>query len=348
MLTIKARNVHQALPEMLYQLRASGVRRESRNGPVLVFPHPVVVEYTRPQERVMFWPERDCNPFFHFFEALWMLGGRNDVAFPVRFNSTFGQFSDDGVTFNAAYGHRWRRYFGYDQLEIVAQRLRDNPDDRRVVLGMWDPHEDLGSSSKDVPCNLSACFQRGADGELNMTVYNRSNDIVWGALGANAVHFSVLQEFLALAIGCPVGRYWQISCNMHGYLKTVEPLMPLADRAFPSTQTQASDPYEQGVVQPLEMFPSGTGGDFVSDLAMFLDEGERAMGYKTKFMRRVAMPLLRSWLAFKDSSDPARFHNARKIVQVDCHAKDWSLACDQWLARREEKARAKAAATQEE
>lgn len=348
MLTIKARNVHQALPEMLHQLRASGVRRESRNGPVLVFPHPVCVEYSEPRERVMFWPERDCNPFFHFFEALWMLGGRNDVAFPVRFNSTFGQFSDDGVTFNAAYGYRWRKYFGYDQLEIVAQRLKDNPDDRRVVLGMWDPHEDLGSSSKDVPCNLSACFQRGADGELNMTIYNRSNDIVWGALGANAVHFSMLQEFLALAIGCPVGSYWQISCNMHGYLKTVEPLMSLADKAFPSTQVQSSDPYEQGLVQPLEMFPAGTGGDFIRDLAMFLDEGDRAMGYKTKFMRRVALPMIRSWMAYHDSSNPARYHNARKIVQVDCHAKDWALACDQWLARREEKARAKAAATQEE
>lgn len=341
MLTIKARNAHQALPEMLHQLRTSGVRRESRNGPVLVFPYPVVVEYARPRERVMYWPERDCNPFFHFFEALWMLGGRRDVAFPSLFNSTFGQFSDDGVNFNAAYGHRWRHHFGYDQLEIVAQRLRENPDDRRVVLGMWDPHEDLGSPSKDVPCNLSACFQRGADGELNMTVYNRSNDIVWGALGANAVHFSVLQEFLAIAIGCPVGRYWQISCNMHGYLKTVEPLMTLADKAFPSEQYRSSDPYETFEGDMPFLCTTDSSGDLLSDIRMFLDEGDRAMGYRTPYIRRVALPMLRAWRAFKDSNDPARHHNAKRIIESDCRSPDWSLACVQWLDRRAERARAK-------
>lgn len=342
MLTIKARNVHQALPEMLYQLRTNGVRRESRNGPVLVFPYPVMVEYTRPQERVMFWPERDANPFFHLMECVWMLAGRNDVAFPVRFNSTFGQFSDDGVTFNAAYGFRWSQHFGYDQLPRIANTLANNPDDRRQVLQMWDGRQDLGSPSKDVPCNLSAVFQRGADGELNMTVYNRSNDIVWGALGANAVHFSFLQEFLARAIGCPVGRYWQISCNMHGYLKTVEPLMSLADKAFPSIQTQISDPYADGLVEPFTLFEPGQALDLRQDLVMFANELDRAIGYKTRFLRRVVLPMYRAWIAFKNKDDPRRHFRAVDILERECEASDWKRAGCEWLHRRAEKASNKA------
>jgi hypothetical protein len=38
-----------------------------------------------------------------------------------------------------------------------------------------------------------------------MTVTNRSNDLCWGMLGANYVHFTILQEYLAARLGV-VGR----------------------------------------------------------------------------------------------------------------------------------------------
>jgi thymidylate synthase len=70
---------------------------------------------------------------------------------------------------------------------------------------------------KDVPCNTNAFF-RVTNGKLDMMVNCRSNDIFWGAYGANAVHFSFLQEYVASSIGVEVGRYWQNSFNFHAYV----------------------------------------------------------------------------------------------------------------------------------
>ena len=43
------------------------------------------------------------------------------------------------------------------------------------------------------------------NGRLQMTVHCRSNDIIWGTYGANAVHFSILQEYVAARIGVDLG-----------------------------------------------------------------------------------------------------------------------------------------------
>ena len=136
MKVIKARNVQQALPEALYQLRNEGVERESRNGPVRMFPEPVTTVYLRPAERVMFWPERDCNPFFHLVESLWMLAGRRDVEYVARYVERMRTYSDDGKVFHGAYGFRWRNFFFDDQLPKIIDVLKANPDDRRQVLSM--------------------------------------------------------------------------------------------------------------------------------------------------------------------------------------------------------------------
>ncbi|MHA2069706.1 MAG: thymidylate synthase, partial [Candidatus Thorarchaeota archaeon] len=108
---ISARNVEEALILGMRKIAQEGKERPSRNGPVLVFDGPVTTVFRKPQERVMLLPERDANPFFHFMEGLWMLAGRNDVEWISQFNSTIENYSDNGVTFHGAYGHRWCNYF---------------------------------------------------------------------------------------------------------------------------------------------------------------------------------------------------------------------------------------------
>ena len=101
--TIHARNVSDAFVGGMKLLYEEGVERKSRAGTVLEYPTCVATVYEKPWERVLFNPVRDANPFFHLMESLWMLAGRNDVEWIENYNSTFGQFSDDGVLFNAAY-----------------------------------------------------------------------------------------------------------------------------------------------------------------------------------------------------------------------------------------------------
>jgi thymidylate synthase len=215
----------------------------SRNGPVVSINVPVCVTYERPTERVLFHPGRDCNPFFHIVESMWMLAGMNNLGPLVHYVSNFGDYSDDNETLNGAYGYRWRNGVqrpGFseaqrDQLNILVEHLKSTPNSRRAVLQMWNVEDDLLKidSSKDVCCNLSVCFSirkesqsegevavYGEDpGSLDMTVFNRSNDAIWGLAGANAVHFSFLQEYIATRLQMNVGKYHQITNNLHVYTK---------------------------------------------------------------------------------------------------------------------------------
>lgn len=334
MKVIDVRNVQQALPEALYQLRASGVRRDSRNGPVIMFKEPVTTVYRRPQERVMFWEERDANPFFHLMESLWMLGGRNDVEYVAKYVQRMRSFSDDGVTFHGAYGHRWRVHFDVDQLPRIVSALRDNQNDRRQVLSMWDARADLGRSGKDLPCNLQAIFQINHDGRLDMMVTNRSNDMIWGAYGANAVHFSYLHEFVARSVGVPQGEYRQVSANFHAYVDVLEKVQHLADEAAdPAIRWLTNDPYEQGEVEPFPLMSTDP-DSWASDLLMFLEE-PGAIGFRDPFFRRVAIPMAKAHAVFRNQSKPDRFDRAREILRGEVAAKDWRKAALEWIDRRE-------------
>lgn len=316
------RNVHELLPRALDSLFKNGVRRNSRNGPVLQLPGPSLICYECPQERVMFWPERDANPFFHLAEAMWMLAGREDVAYPAQFVKRISEYSDDGERFRGAYGFRWRHYFMGDQLTVIAERLKANPDCRRQVLTMWDGSLDLRyQSSKDLPCNTHIYFSV-SEGRLDMTVCNRSNDVVWGCLGANAVHMSVLQEYMAGLIGVEVGKYHQFSNNLHGYLNTIEPLKDLVMR-----QGEES-PYVIGGVTPTPLNNGRMGSLFEDDLGN-LGAPEQ---YQSPFFKQVFGPMELAHRKFKEAGPKAALEMCPAIG-----GGDWQVAAKEWLQRRVER-----------
>lgn len=317
-------NVGVALPTVLRALSQQTQQRDSRNGPVFAFPGPVTTVYSHPTQRVLFWPQREANPFFHLMESLWMLAGRRDVEYLTRFVKGMGAYSDDGRHFHAAYGYRWRKHFKKDQLTVIVERLRANPEDRRSVLQIWDASVDLGTESKDLPCNMIVSFQRNASGALDMTVFNRSNDIVWGAYGANAVHFSILQEYIASSIGCAVGTYWQVSANFHAYLSTYEKVREIAESNEP-------DPYLRGEVEPYPIMCT-TQRVWDQDLAMFLAE-PGTVGLREPFFRRVAVPMYMAHAAYKKEKGTEGCDAALEIIQ-QCHATDWRRAGTEWLERR--------------
>ena len=358
---IRVRNVHRALPLALEILQHAGEKRNSRNGPVRVASGPVTTMYERPLERVLFWPERDANPFFHFFESLWMLGGRNDVASVARYAKQVAQYTDDGMIFHGVYGYRWRvgmphvlkNFFGasfQDQLQIIGTRLRENPDDRRSVLQMWDARSDLNNPSRDVPCNMTATFQVDSSGHLNLVVFNRSNDIVWGCYGANAVQFATLLEYVAFRAGCKPGTYHQISVNWHGYDSTYVPLYermvdgcPVGHGAAMQSAIQAPCPYETNEVKPYPLMSEGTDPDeWDRDLDRLLSSRGRAPvtgNYASDpFFQDVAIPMLRAHDAYKDGSGEDRYKRSLEAL-AKCQASDWHKACSEWINRRWKKFR---------
>jgi thymidylate synthase len=324
---IEGDNPHCILPVALRHIINAGVRRDSRNGPVLQAPTEVATVYSSPRERVIFWPERDANPFFHIYEALWMLAGRNDVAGPTKYVKSFAQFSDDGETFHGAYGYRWRHWHtagpDRDQLTQIADELRRDPKSRRCVLQMWNPNWDLGHDGKDLPCNLTVTFQTDPISRaLNMVVFNRSNDILWGCYGANAVHFSYLHEYMSVLTGIPMGRYTQVSVNWHAYdnelLQRVSPIQ---------LNYNVRNPYWD--VHPMVM-PSDPNqlDDTIQVLLEAADTDDWGRPILEPWSQMIASVLhAHSWYRRGDIQTALSVLPERSTV-------DWVVAARQWLERR--------------
>lgn len=363
MQVINARSVSEALSQGLHLIRIHGQAQPSRVGDVLVSPRPVLTVYSEPTNRVLFSPMRDANPFFHVMETLWMLAGRNDLPWLTRFNKRFSSYSDDGgQTQPGAYGYRWRNYFGHDQLQDIILELKQNPNTRRAVLAMWDGGARISwlcddsagepdwhqpgdfyaavGGSADVPCNTHAYFDT-IDGRLNMTVCCRSNDIIWGAYGANAVHFSFLLEYMSAMTGIPMGVYRQFSNNYHLYTNVVprEELMPMSSNVERTDRYLEPESINSMSKKPVNMrkVPLVTDPDnFEEDLIAFMTPTEQwdyDYAYRNEFFWKVAIPMYQAHQQYREK----KYDHAIASAE-DIKAEDWRIACVQWLERRKVKA----------
>lgn len=342
---ITVRNVNTALQDGLLWLATAGYVNGSRNGPVLVAPGPVLTAYLRPCERVLFSPLRDANPFFHLYECIWMMAGCNDAASVANYARTMDMFAKDGIL-TGAYGHRWRKHFGFDQLVPIIELLRKDPKTRRAVLSMWDPVDDLGtvSDSLDVPCNTAVYFD-ASTGFLNMTVTNRSNDIVWGAYGANSVHMSFLQEFIAAAIGMPVGVYYQFSNNYHTYVERPDVARLIEQRSGPDTgynvhyqpvnRYAGESPVKSYALSHSRFYFE----QFLLECGDLVNDPTHTTRDMHPFLAFVFVPMMRAHKAYKQGDYGQAF-----IHMTECQGKDWQLAGLQWLQRREDAKNKKAGA----
>jgi thymidylate synthase len=299
---IQRSDVNGLLTDALWCIKVNGVEEDSRNGKVISIPEPIILTSTKPTQRVIFCEERKENPVFHFAECLWMMAGRQDSKWLEQFNPRMGEYAETNGKIYGAYGHRWRTHFGFDQIKEVGKILKEEPNSRRAVIGMWAPTVDLGVDAKDVPCNTHLYLRRRGP-YLDMTVCNRSNDLVWGALGSNIVHFSFLLELIAHKIGADVGRMHQFTNNLHIYERHWH---------FLDSPPYCAS-YEEVGVEPYPIIRTPL-TSWLSTCENVV-RGKRLMGISDDpFFQDVAIPILES-----------RFD--------DCRASDWRLACKRYAER---------------
>lgn len=348
MKVINARNVNDALEKGidLFQDPTEYVVKDSRNGIVCEAHTPVTTVYKKPWERVCLIKERDANPFFHFIEGLWMLDGRSDLEPLTYFVKSMADFSDDGKTLWGAYGWRWKSYFHKDQLAILIDMLKQNPYERRAVLQMWDPKDDLARACnkkierKDVPCNTNIYFKI-RDGKLCMTVCNRSNDMLWGAYGANVVHMSMLQEYMAHNIGVPMGDYTQISDSFHIYQNDVWDRVKHMELDI-YTYRDKKNHYD--LIDGYEPVPLVNETEsFSRELRFFFDYFDSFRYDSKQIIKRaddiewnnnifpdVAMPMLKAFYYHKERDYLNSYREVQKIKSLD-----WMEACFEWIRKRD-------------
>ena len=338
MRVINAENVNDAFWKQTELFHKYGVTEETRNGTVSRIPGPVTTIYEKPRERVLFSAVRDANPFFHLIEALWMLAGRNDVAVPSFFVRRFHGFSDNGVNLHGAYGRRWRGHFGEDQLARVIQLLKNHPDSRRAVIQMYDATRDqyTNENSKDIPCNLTIHVELN-HGKLDLTVFCRSNDAIWGATGANAVHFPVLQEYHAAGIGAEVGKFYQISNNLHMYVNNTpdEPIITFegwydTDRVKPDIIVKHFDSFDKELLQFFAMWTSE------NSVSSHIQIEHQKWG--NPIFPSVAIPMVQAYFIFRRGKDVKRYPEMLKILKSEgstAEKSDWLWAAREWVERRQ-------------
>lgn len=273
---------------------------QSRAGLVKQLDEPLTTCLYYPDRRVLFNEERNCNPFFHLMEAIWMFAS-NDGPWIVNFNKNMAQFMEKDNTFHGAYGKRW-----FAQVPQVVELLTEDPKTRRAYMTIWDNWKDLGNNgSKDLPCNVGMAFQvrRGA---LNGYVFNRSNDLIWGMMGSNLVHFSMLLEVVAYLSSLPLGALYQLTVNPHFY-----------ERHFGLVEDHVEpDPVPYPHIYPLQPTSYRT---WVTDARSVVDGVTKPSMYHNDFYPDVVLPMIAVW---------ERRGSTKAIA-----AKDWRLAAEQWIGR---------------
>lgn len=352
-LVIHVRNVNHALPLAVMYLKDETWARSigSRVAPTLEIRGPVMTCYDNPLERVLFEPKRDANPFFHLFESLWILAGRRDVKWLKFFLNNISDYSDNGEVFHGAYGARIQspsvnNNKSVSQFVSVIEELSKSPDSRRAVVALWIPERDQGYSGKDMPCNTTLYFKI-RDGALNLTVCNRSNDMLWGAYGANVVQFSFILEYLAAMLGVPIGSYVQISDSFHVYPETecwrkckdlpLNVQDPYSDEFATANYV---DPEAIHLVRPFPLVQnSGTFDRGLMEFMSEVTEAQESGGFlqcsapTDTFFWRVATPMYNTLRSIRNKDNRTTLEWVSRIS-----ATDWQLAAKLWVDRRMKRA----------
>ncbi|MFJ4221769.1 thymidylate synthase [Curtobacterium luteum] len=208
------RNVSEAFVGALQDVMHSGRDITVRGNRTRELTHQLLT-LTHPMERSVAVPFRHNDPFAAIAETMWVLAGRNDIAFLSHYLPRASDYSDDGATWRAGYGARLRAWDTVDQLAAVTELLRTDPDSRRAVMSLYDPATDFAPSN-DVPCTNWLQFLL-RDGELHMSVTIRSNDLFWGFSGINTFEWSVLLEMVAFWVHATPGTAHYFIGSLHVY-----------------------------------------------------------------------------------------------------------------------------------
>lgn len=226
-------------------LLEQGVKRETRGKVCCELPEPFMFKITNPKARWITIPERKWNVALAYAESLWLASGRNDLEMISRYLTRMKDFSDDGVSMRGGYGPRLRKYNGnsndykistslqnsnepcfneIDQIRFVIECFEKDINTRQGIITIGDPTKDCfeksGSlkQSNDFPCTRSLHFMKHpTENKLNLTVYMRSNDLLWGASAVNIFNFTFMQEYIARILNIQVGDYYHIANNFHFY-----------------------------------------------------------------------------------------------------------------------------------
>lgn len=204
-------------------------------------------------------------------------------------------------------------------------------------------------ASKDIPCNTEIILSV-KHSRLDMTIINRSNDLIWGLLGANYVQFSTLHQYLATATGIPIGRYYHFSNDLHAYLTTFTPVkwMPSDTIVYTDVTARPAEPLFSSTDWTHVVDEINTLIDWMTESLSGPPEVQLSLSQihsillsfnfeiKSEYVRDLLLPATAAYAVMKLEPTPTGFARAHQILDERLSPRywDWALALHRYIDHR--------------
>ena len=150
------------------------------------------------------------------YELLWFIKGDTNVKY-LQDNGVriWNEWADENGNLGPVYGSQWRNWNGegIDQLAEVIERIKNNPNDRRMIVTAWNPSK-IGQM-KLPPCHMMFQFYV-ANGKLSCMLYQRSCDMFLG-VPFNIASYALLTMMIAQVCGLKAGEFIHTLGDTHIY-----------------------------------------------------------------------------------------------------------------------------------
>jgi thymidylate synthase len=148
------------------------------------------------------------------------------------------QFAKEWGDLGPIYGKQWRDFGGVDQLKDVIERIKTNPNDRRMIVSAWNPPEIPKMALP--PCHCFFQFYV-ADGKLSLQMYQRSCDTFLG-VPFNIASYALLLMMVAQVTGLKPGTFVHVYGDLHIYQNHFEQVKEQLSREARKLPTMKINP----------------------------------------------------------------------------------------------------------
>lgn len=158
------------------------------------------------------------------YELLWFIKGDTNIKYLNENGVTiWNEWADQDGELGPVYGKQWRDWGAsdgkrYDQLSLLIEGLKKNPDSRRHIISAWN----VGEIDKMAlpPCHTLFQFYV-ANGKLSCQLYQRSADIFLG-VPFNIASYALFTLMIAQVCGYKPGEFVHTFGDAHIYLNHLE------------------------------------------------------------------------------------------------------------------------------
>lgn len=170
-------------------------------------------------------------------ELLWFIKGDTNIRY-LKDNgvSIWDEWADENGNLGPVYGKQWRSWGscngGIDQLSILIDSLKNNPDSRRHIISAWNVGE-IDQMALP-PCHALFQFYVN-DNKLSCQLYQRSADVFLG-VPFNIASYALFTMMVAQVCGYAPGDFIHTFGDAHIYLNhldQVETQLSREPRALP-------------------------------------------------------------------------------------------------------------------